>query len=125
MEDIKPPFDPRAGRRMKLKDAAHWTRQYREARQQTGDQLTRAHYFGKDFLLRLLNEPGCAGLRIYQAIDYHGIGRVVLVGVDEKGQDLLPRKEENGKMLPEESDSVGETPVKCPDDCDSTSPLMQ
>lgn len=121
MEDTKPPFDPKAGRRMKPKDAARWTKRYRDTPQQSGDQLTRAHYFGKEFLQALLAEPGCAGLRIYQAIDGAGIGRVVLVGVDEKGNDLLPRKDDG--TLPD--DGVGETPMLCPNQCDPTSPLMQ
>ena len=123
MEAKKPPFDPKAGRRMKPKDAARWTKRYRDTPQQSGDQLTRANYFGKDFLLGLLDEPECAGLRIYQAIDDQGIGRVVLVGVDDKGQDLVPRKDDG--TLPDDGDGVGETPMSCPVQCDQDSPLMQ
>jgi hypothetical protein len=123
MEETKPPFDPQAGRRMKQKDAARWTKRYRNTPQQSNDQLTRAHYFGKDFLQTLLAEPECAGLRIYQAIDEEGVGRVVLVGVDEKGKDLLLRKDDG--TLPDDDDGVGETSMRCPNNCDQTSPLMQ
>lgn len=118
-----PPFDPHAGRRMKPKDAARWTKRYRDTPQQTGLQLTRAHYFGKAFLESLLDEPACAGLRFYQAIDDHGVGRVVVVGVDDQGNDLLPRKGQGDH--PNDDGGVGETPEKCPANCDPNSPLMQ
>lgn len=122
MELQDPSFDPRAGRRMKTRDAARWTKRYRDTAQQSGNQLTRAHYFGEQFLLGMLNEPGCVGLRIYQAIDDNGVGRAVLVGVDEQGKDLVPPKSDGN--LPD-GDEVGETPMSCPDQCDPNSPLMQ
>ncbi len=87
------------------------------------DQLTRAHYFGKEFLEKLLDEPGCAGLRIYQAIDDAGIGRVVLVGVDEKGNDLLPRKDDGTLLV--DTDEAADALLRCPDQCGQNSPLMQ
>ncbi len=81
--------------------------------------------FGKDFLQTLLAETRCAGLRIYQAIDDEGVSRVVLVGVDDKGKDLLlPIKDDDDPQL-DEGGSVGDTPMTCPANCDRTSPLMQ
>ncbi|SMB90382.1 hypothetical protein SAMN00120144_3732 [Hymenobacter roseosalivarius DSM 11622] len=124
MEATEPPFDPRAGRRMKPRDAARWTRRYRDTPRLPGDKPTLAHYFGKEFLQGLLAEPNCAGLRIYQAIDDSGARRVVLIGVDDQGKDLLPPVKEDG-TLPDNGDGVGETPMTCPSICDPNSPLMQ
>jgi hypothetical protein len=126
MAVITPPFDPRAGKRMKLKDAARWTDNFRRDHNQPTEKPTLSHDFGRDFLLEMLaEEPSCAGLRFYQAIDDAGVRRVVVVGVDEKGNDLLPRRMSDGTLPDNDGDQVGETPNRCPDNCDPNSPLMQ
>ncbi|MBC6607252.1 hypothetical protein H8B13_10520 [Hymenobacter sp. BT188] len=126
MDITTPPFDPRAGRRMKLRDAVRWTEKFRRDHNEPTEKPTLSHYFGKDFLLGMLNEkPECAGLRFYQAIDDLGVGRVVVVGVDDKGNDLLPHRMSDG-TLPDDGDgAVGDTPMGCPENCDPNSPLMQ
>jgi hypothetical protein len=126
MEAPKPPFDPRAGKRMKLKDAIRWTERFRREHSQPTDTPTLSHYFGKDFLLGILDEDsGCAGLRIYQAIDDAGVRRVVVVGVDDQGKDLLPPRQSNGTLPDDDGERIGETLMSCPENCDPTSPLMQ
>lgn len=125
MDATIPPFDPRAGKRMKLKDAVRWTERFRRDHNQPTDQPTLSHYFGKEFLLGMLNEdPKCAGLRFYQALDDVGVGRVVVVGVDEHGKDLLPPRQSDGTLPDDGGDRTGETPMACPSNCDPSSVLM-
>lgn len=59
--------------------------------------------------MELLNEDRCAGLRIYQAVDDTGVGRVVIVGVDDQGTDLLPPRQDDG-TLPDDGGGVGKSP---------------
>jgi hypothetical protein len=126
MDVTKPPFDPHAGKRMKLKDAARWTEQFRHDHNLPTEKPTLSHYFGRDFLLAMLNEkPECAGLRFYQAIDDAGVGRVVIVRVDAQGDDLLPHRKSDGTLPNDEVEQVGETLMTCPEQCDPNSPLMQ
>lgn len=43
----------------------------------------------KEPLLRLLNQTGCVGVRAYQAMEADGRPTLVMVGVDEHGEELL------------------------------------
>ena len=125
MDVTTPPFDPRAGKRMKLKDAARWTKNYRIKPRKHGDTATLAQYFGKEFLQSILKEDSCAGLRIYQAIDDEGMRRVLVVGVDAQGNDLIGPINEDGSLPDEGGGVIGDTPMSCPSTCDPNSPLMQ
>jgi hypothetical protein len=125
MEVLKAPFDPKAGKKVKPKDAARWTKNYRLKPRKHGDTPTLAQYFGKEFLQRILDENSCAGLRIYQAIDDEGTRRVLVVGVDAKGNDLIGPINEDGTLPDDGGGIVGDTPMSCPSTCDTNSLLMQ
>lgn len=47
-----------------------------------------AQYFGKDALANVLAQPGCVGLRMYYAKHQDGSSTMVIVGVDNKGNDI-------------------------------------
>lgn len=53
-----------------------------------------AHYFGKDALQKALEQPGCVGLRMYYGKHADGSPTLVLVGVDNNGNDI-----KNGHIL--------------------------
>ncbi len=76
-----------------------------------GDEV-RAHYVGKEALLKLLNQENCVGVRIYYARTDDGKPELVLVGVTEEGMDLT-----NGIIL--------ERIIPCPPYCPSDSELNQ
>jgi hypothetical protein len=44
---------------------------------------------GKDIILKTLNQPGCMGLRFYDAINEYGNKTLVYVGIDAKGKNIL------------------------------------
>jgi hypothetical protein len=45
--------------------------------------------FKREALERLLNQTGCAGIRIYYGMHPDGQPALVLVGVDEYGEEML------------------------------------
>ena len=44
---------------------------------------------GKDIILKTLSQPGCVGLRFYDAINEFGKKTLVYVGIDSKGKNIL------------------------------------
>lgn len=45
--------------------------------------------FPKEDVDQLLAQPGCKGLRIYNARNKEGEDTVILTGVDDKGNDMV------------------------------------
>lgn len=66
------------------------------ANQKSMEPHVKAMCFGKDKILELLDQPGATALRIYYGIniDTDGDGikekKMILVAVDEEGDDILP-----------------------------------
>ena len=44
---------------------------------------------GKDIILNTLSQPGCVGLRFYDAINEFGKKTLVYVGIDSKGKNIV------------------------------------
>lgn len=51
-------------------------------------QLELGGFFGRAVIDKILAQPGCVGLRFYYARLEDGPQTIVLVGADEKGNDL-------------------------------------
>ncbi len=49
---------------------------------------TRGHFYGKEFLTKILSQPGCMGIRFYHAINDEGEKTLVVVGADAKGASM-------------------------------------
>ena len=68
----------------------------KSGRQTTGATIkpgeTEAHYWGVAIIRRLLDEDRDVGIRAYHAIDDNGEKQLLLVGVDEDGNNLLPKR---------------------------------
>jgi len=90
-----------------LTEASELTANYRNA--QTGDYI-KAEFYGKNAILDLLNQETCIGMRIYYGLNSEGVQKLVLVGVDTSGDDLV-----NGVIL--------DKGVPCPIACSSTNTL--
>ncbi len=72
--------------------------------------VLKAEAFGKDAIVKLLEQPGCVGMRIYYGTGEAGRRVLVLVGVDVDGKDMyLGVLDEKG--------------FPCPPICDESSPL--
>lgn len=65
-----------------------------------------AFYYGKTFLLSVLNQQGCVGIRVYNGRKEDGKLELVIVGVNADGDDIT-----DGIM--------GNRSVPCPPHCGS------
>ena len=68
-----------------LEDAAKLTENYRNV---AGSGAFLGGYFSKAALLKILEQQGCTGLRIYNAKTDSGEPNFVLTGVDSVGEDM-------------------------------------
>jgi hypothetical protein len=98
---------PPKDHRIKLEDALSMREQYRKLAS-TGVR-TPTLSFHRDAYDRILAQPGCVAIRAYPVARPDGTQSVVLVGVDEKGADIIGE--------------LAEDSVDCPPECDETSPL--
>lgn len=113
-------FNGSEGGPISLETAKKWTANYR-ATIKPGE--TEAHYFGGGIIKRLLDENRSVGIRAYYAIDDNGKKQLLLVGVDEDGNNLLPEEGSAAKSTTDEGDPiVVNHSHPCPPYC-STNPL--
>lgn len=82
-----PPLDKSRNHRISLSEAAEYTRRYRDGVRGQAGQLTSGAFL-RDQVVEMLSQPGCAGLRIYNARGADQSQHFVLVGVDETGADM-------------------------------------
>jgi len=75
-----------------------------------GSNHTIAGLVDKTNLLTLLNQEGCTGLRIYNALNDDGKITFVLVGVNSNNEDM--------------TDYILDKTDLCPNNCSNDSPLM-
>ena len=66
---------------------------------------THAFYFGSELFENLLKEPGCVGIRVYYAQDDAGNPKMVLMGVDSDGNNIIKRQIKNPPHLCMSNDS--------------------
>jgi hypothetical protein len=77
----------------------------------------RAHFFGKEILTNILNQPGCMGIRFYHAIDDKGQKTLVLVGTDEKGVNIWSSSKAGTGKLKTVRPLGGDASYPCPPFC--------
>ncbi|GAA4406747.1 hypothetical protein GCM10023187_26600 [Nibrella viscosa] len=107
----------KAGKPIDLKQAIKLTKEFRDK----NPKATKAEFYSLDELNSLLN--GAAGLRIYYGAD-NGQSKLVLVGVDKDGRDLLPAAEgTTGQAVPAVGSKLLSDGQPCPTVCDPNSPL--
>lgn len=79
------PFPPERNHKVSLEGAAALTRGYREVAPK-GAPI--AAMFPRDVFERLLAQPGCAGIRIFSGRNERRDHELVLVGVDQNGNNM-------------------------------------
>jgi hypothetical protein len=100
---------PPSDHTISLDEALEMVRRYRESK--PTERPTPTLIFHRKAYDRILGQPGCVGIRAYPALRDDDRETVVLVGVDEKGSDMLGE--------------LAEIAVECPDVCDELSPFAQ
>jgi hypothetical protein len=53
---------------------------------QKNDCCINAYTIGKDILLKIINQPGCQGIKIYHALNEKGEKTLVYLGIDQNGE---------------------------------------
>ena len=102
-------FDGSEAGFISLTEAAGYTKNYRHS---VPSGSTIAHFFGKEMLKDLLNQPGCVGIRAYYGQEDNGVKNLILVGVTADENDMV-----NGL--------IGDRSVTCPARCASRNELNQ
>lgn len=69
-----------------LEDATKWIKNWRNS---LPKEPAKAHLIQKQALLDVMEPDDVVSVRAYMAIDDDGVQKVVLVGVDVNGQDLI------------------------------------
>ena len=80
-------YSGKEGRFVPLSLSKKWVANFRES----NPEHTHAFYFGCELFENLLNEPGCVGIRINYAQDDDGSPKMVLIGVDKNGNNILKK----------------------------------
>jgi hypothetical protein len=97
-------------RTINLENAAEFTHSFQQSAKFSNETIS--SIFDKEDLLQVLNQDGCVGIRIYNALNSDNKMTHVVVGIDGNGDDMT-----DGTLL--------DYAKLCPDDCPpSTSPLM-
>ena len=71
-----------------------------------GDEAIRAHFFGKEKLMQLMEDESVMGIRIYQGLHQDSL-KLVLVGTDKDENDIT-----------EGENRILDAGVPCPPSCD-------
>lgn len=100
-------FNGTEAREISLNEASEWTSRYRNS-QSPGTTL--AHFFGREILLKILDQEGCMGIRCYYSLDEENKPQLILVGSDANENDML-------------QGVIAERSVPCPPFCGSDNVL--
>jgi hypothetical protein len=91
--------------RISLSDAAALTRRYQDqAGKAAGEEVPKCALFLRKLIDEMMAQPGCSGIRVYYGRTLTDEDTLVLVGVDQKGDDMA-----EGTLL--------EDPFFCPPIC--------
>jgi hypothetical protein len=127
-------FTKDVGRFLDKAESDAMTGAYRNRKREMGitdDVCVRSEFFGLDQVKRLLDQPGCVGLRIHHAkrredadgkpvndADAHLKPRVLLTAVDARGRDIGTHAAQTGlKDEPEDQTSTLGDGYPCPQHC--------
>ena len=79
----------------------------------------KAYVIGKDIINQILAQPGCEGIKFYNAINEFGQKTLVYVGLDAEGKVLVNYQSINGQgVLTNESGMVSDRAGNQPQDTD-------
>lgn len=75
---------PNTGGPIQLATAIQWTTNFRN----NNPGAIKAHFFGNIIINDILSQANCIGMRLYNAIDDNNQPQILLVGVDNNGNDM-------------------------------------
>lgn len=107
--------------RVNVATAVDYTQRYRRS----APASEHAGFFYAKGLTELLAQPGVFGMRVYHGLDKNGRYRIVLVGVDANGDDIVkaPPKRGAAKARAAGDAFLLDSHFPCPPFCATNSPL--
>ncbi|HMC84161.1 MAG TPA: hypothetical protein VKI61_01490 [Chitinophagaceae bacterium] len=76
--------------------------------------------FDADAFETLFNQNGCVSIRVYLGMDDKQLIRIIAVGANAAGEDMLPNA---GMVAMDAGASIVEDGMRCPDICPPPSPI--
>lgn len=110
----QPKYDGTDGGPIELATAKAWAKNFRDTAK--NPEEVRAHYFGRDLFLKILAQAECSGMRIYYGLKDDGTKELMLVGVDGKGDNMLPGAGGNARAG-DDDNIIGDVSYPCPSVC--------
>lgn len=85
-----------------------------------------ASFTGREIIEAILAQPGCTGIRMFNAINDMGIKQLVLVGADANGDNILEYTTigENGEVVKNKG-IVADRNTICPPSCGKSGSLEE
>jgi hypothetical protein len=112
-------FNGNEGSPVTLATAKKWTKNYRDKNE--GKEVIKAHFFGKEKIIQLLDLPESVGIRMYYGVNDENENVLLLVGTKADQNNILPQDENemidgsSGAMV---LDVSSWCPPFCPDPSD-------
>lgn len=110
-----------------LDQAKKMTAKYREEKKKVlkedygkSDILPISETFDRAAFDQLLAQPGCVSIRAYYGMDEENLVHLIVVGVNEKGEDMLPTESaaaRSGSSTETTSYLLVENATRCPPTC--------
>jgi hypothetical protein len=69
-------------------------------------QMPGAQFVGRNILEQILAQPGCVGVKIYNALNEKGERTFVIIGADERGRNILEVTAVNPNGILEKSEGI-------------------
>lgn len=102
-------FNGTEGEPIDLAQAAAWTASYRKTEAENVEgTVTKAHFFGREIVQKLLDQEGCMGIRMYYAHDEKGEKQLLLVGADAEGNDMEDLVVDGSRICPPDCSTGGD-----------------
>jgi hypothetical protein len=79
--------------------------------------------FDRDVFDKILSQTGCVKLRIYSGLSPDLMRKSIIVGVNEKDEDMLPSSEVLSATDGDDGYLIGEEGQTCPPYCPPRSPI--
>lgn len=112
---------PQESQRITLAAAVELTQRYRKA----APASEHAGFFWAEGIKAILEQPGCVGIRYYHGLSADGAYSPVVVGVDEKGNDITAVTKGRRAAAAATGDAVLlDHHYPCPPFCPTESPLL-
>ena len=106
-----PKYDGTDGGPIDLATAKKWVKNFRDSVKDTDE--VRSHYFGCNVISKILQQEGCTGLRIYYALNDKHEKEILILGVNDKGVNMLPAS----GVLGDGGNTIADISYPCPPTC--------